>query len=685
MRRQSLTWVSDDEFAVMDTGEDELPEYKRSKSASPEYDLALGSLLRRKGGALLAATRSASPEVRLENSAVGNGNAQTDAKGSEEAFGSIGAQREESNTLHDDSNLSSGSEEKANETRTTDKVNGSDVTRRKTRKDDYRLHVIQLGPNDLLDGGAVFLLIGPPGKTLVLFGVGMMSVLRGSVFILGRVLDDPRESVKLYSHGLSPFLIAMSVRGSTAGISDDLSREPALEQSIQQTVLEKLMSINRSGWTYAIVRFVPLDSYEDSSRAVSGLVSQVPSPFVGAVFDESDSQSCAVKVVDGLFRPRVSTKVTPFRTWRNWLKVERVLSECKNGNGYGGGRILVCGDVGTGKSMAARCATNYLLNTCSCVIYVETDVGQPELMPPGFVSVHLVRKALIGPPSSHNKDVPIFSSYFGDITPRENVRQYALAVALNLEHAREMGKKKGFPIVCNSNGWISGIGGELLGHIRVLLEPTCVISTVIGTDSQCGTDYKANIVPDAIAVTLESIRPDCGVTLKLPRCVPGNTLFPGSLLREIGLCSYFARCMQSGTVYSVGLEDINIATIGEGVDGDHILGALNGSVIAIGESKGLSETMRWQCKGLGLVRAIDVKLLTIHISTPIPSEELDKCDCILMSAGVQMPTNFLIATSRVKNTQAKNSKHARTSVPYIMGGVLSNADAMRSRSNLLRR
>lgn len=63
--------------------------------------------------------------------------------------------------------------------------------------------------------------------------------------------------------------------------------------------------------------------------------------------------------------------------------------------------IVLAGPKGAGKSSLARLLVNRLLNNHPVVAYLDTDCGQPELTPPGMMSVTLLTQPLLGPPSTH--------------------------------------------------------------------------------------------------------------------------------------------------------------------------------------------------------------------------------------------------------------------------------------------
>eukprot|EP00897_Mesotaenium_endlicherianum_P010341 jgi/Mesen1/9335/ME000061S08782 len=63
--------------------------------------------------------------------------------------------------------------------------------------------------------------------------------------------------------------------------------------------------------------------------------------------------------------------------------------------------VAICGPKNTGKSTYAQYLVNELLNKYPKVAYLETDVGQPEMSPPGCLSLHVLSQPLLGPSWMH--------------------------------------------------------------------------------------------------------------------------------------------------------------------------------------------------------------------------------------------------------------------------------------------
>ena len=110
-------------------------------------------------------------------------------------------------------------------------------------------------------------------------------------------------------------------------------------------------------------------------------------------------------------------------------------------------KILVCGAKNTGKSTLGRYVVNRLLSYqyanksyrarlstrnqsgIERVAYMDTDIGQTEFTPPGFVSIFILDNSepMLGPALPHWRK-PLLSYFIGDVTPRSFPEMYLAAV-----------------------------------------------------------------------------------------------------------------------------------------------------------------------------------------------------------------------------------------------------------------
>eukprot|EP00775_Hariotina_reticulata_P002768 gene2768-3061_t len=114
--------------------------------------------------------------------------------------------------------------------------------------------------------------------------------------------------------------------------------------------------------------------------------------------------------------------------------------------------VAVLGSKGTGKSAFARLLVNSLLSGgCGAVAFLDLDPGQPELTPPGLLSLHVLQQPLFGP--AHLQHRQPLAAYF---------QQEAEAIYI-------LSCKSGW---FGTVGWITGLGLELLAEVLRCAAPT---------------------------------------------------------------------------------------------------------------------------------------------------------------------------------------------------------------------
>ncbi|KAG2532460.1 hypothetical protein JM18_001098 [Phytophthora kernoviae] len=160
-------------------------------------------------------------------------------------------------------------------------------------------------------------------------------------------------------------------------------------------------------------------------------------------------------------------------------------------------KIVVCGGKGVGKSTFCRYLVNRLLAHFGTVAFLDTDLGQSELTPPGLVALHALTTPLLGPGFSQMKN-PIRSFFCGDTNPGNDPLYYMKAVKSLLRlYDRKWGtysnasngspknaQRTCVPLVVNTDGWIKSMGHDLLcnplkrgesevatGPPRIVLQP----------------------------------------------------------------------------------------------------------------------------------------------------------------------------------------------------------------------
>jgi hypothetical protein len=137
---------------------------------------------------------------------------------------------------------------------------------------------------------------------------------------------------------------------------------------------------------------------------------------------------------------------------------------------------IVCGAKDMGKSSFSRYLINRLLAKYNRVAYIETDVGQSEFTPSGLLSLHYITSPVLGPPFTHQQLAAERSFYFGSASPRSNPDYYLACINQLVDHWRHNQLHDAIPLVVNTQGWVSGVGYELLLSQIHKVEPTDVFA-----------------------------------------------------------------------------------------------------------------------------------------------------------------------------------------------------------------
>jgi polynucleotide 5'-hydroxyl-kinase GRC3/NOL9 len=149
--------------------------------------------------------------------------------------------------------------------------------------------------------------------------------------------------------------------------------------------------------------------------------------------------------------------------------------------------VLLCGARNVGKSSFGRLLLNRVLaEGAASARFLEADVGQCEFTPPSLVAIHDVTAPCLGPPHTHLRP-PRHCRFFGDASPAAAPRQYIECLtSLLAEHRRSRppsaltpdapaADQPSMPLIINTCGWMSGLGGQLLAELIAHARPTHVV------------------------------------------------------------------------------------------------------------------------------------------------------------------------------------------------------------------
>lgn len=321
---------------------------------------------------------------------------------------------------------------------------------------------------------------------------------------------------------------------------------------------------------------------------------------------------------------------------------------------------LICGAKNSGKTTFSRYLLNVLLKRYRKVAYLDTDVGQPEFTPPGFVSLTLVDKL------TPDLTIPCLKTpercfFFGDVSSKRDPTAYSNAVFALCDYYRkdycvsnknENPTKTELPLVVNTPGWVKGVGYDILVDMLKYIVPTHVVKINISAESKnlpagafwSDEDYDGMVN----LIEINSARQD-----SYNRSVLVQK--DARLLRDLRIMAYFRQCfpsdlnittikelahaLASHSPYEVPVSSIKIKHLHCQVPSSEIFFSLNATIVGLAVSSEDSENLPL-CVGLGIVRGVDTFKGLLYVITPVPQSTLEKVD-IFLQGFIQIPTCLL--------------------------------------------
>lgn len=506
-------------------------------------------------------------------------------------------------------------------------------------------------------------------------GTMWLSVVQGQVDVFGATLSAAEDPVLVASAPLAPFLIRLSAsdENSFVGMPRNSTTEKKHPDALLHIKVSKSLSLGRKIseskncillLTSAIANSSPLQASDGCSAC--GDITTTLAPLTQSIGLPSLPPGEALISNVSLSPP--TDKFPVFETWRQWDKVK---SECDRFIASASAkdfRLLVCGSGGTGKSIFARCLTNHLLGTHPVVVLVDTDVGQPEMNIPGLVAAHAIKSRRIGAAVTLARSVPISARFFGETTPRENPDFYVECVEEVCRQALDYARKNSYPVVVNSDGWITGVGSDLLHHLSREMKASHVAHLKFESVSR----------KHGVSELCSQYGPDRVFEIDCPHEKRSN-VFSSSSSRDLQIAAYFGKELSLSRVYKVYFADVDVIYIGDDAARTCPIECLNASLIALSQRVcGGDRGSQNNVQGFGIVRGVNMREGEVFVSTPLSLDLLQRIDTILVSDGIQIPHSIYVSIAR-------SSKISQQMIPFLMKGTISTGEPMRSRSSLNRR
>ncbi|CUA70344.1 Polynucleotide 5'-hydroxyl-kinase GRC3 [Cryptococcus neoformans var, neoformans B-3501A] [Rhizoctonia solani] len=317
------------------------------------------------------------------------------------------------------------------------------------------------------------------GESLFFVGAMELTLLQGSIQLLGTTLTPSRTSHKIFaprSHPI-PILDALSQQAGTS--SQDSSQKICLVSELPVHIIK---SISTAHVVVVIQELV---------TGVEGL-ERVVQTFTGVFEPDFRDRSITEQILESVYMYKSESQYdSSFYFPDDWQQaVTNILSAIPNeetteGSGlYDVPVILVRGAKNSGKSTFSRSLANNLINRYHQVAFIECDIGQSEFTPGGMVSLNLLKNPVFGPPFTHPSR-PRYAHFVGGNSPKTSPSHYLAALAdlahryqLEFKYSGSLGNdtideesvkiSNSVPLIINTQGWIKGMGADLLRSIDEL-------------------------------------------------------------------------------------------------------------------------------------------------------------------------------------------------------------------------
>lgn len=380
-------------------------------------------------------------------------------------------------------------------------------------------------------------------------------------------------------------------------------------------------------------------------------------------------------------------------------------------------KVMVCGAKGVGKSTMVRYLVNKILsNTMSSgkcgqdkpsptkVAVLDCDVGQPEFSPPGMVSLTIVSKPLLSPPHAHMvfggydnftvTNVHEISYFYGFNSSKANPMRYTDAVMEAHQCYETLEQEyKHIPLIINTDGWVKGMGYEILSTLINSCRPSDIVQLVGSSKTKffdltphASSDRTIHVVETSGGCIYETLNPspemsrstslasmeswkDLGDSKKWQR----EHISPvaASITRSLRICTYFLggfeKFLATGASFEkngIVDEDNKVALklssmtplmvpfacldcfvldpdgIESMVAKDDLFDTFNTSIVGLcnnGGGRNFTKAGMRKCFGLGIVRSIDLNRQIFYILTPLKPSYLAKRVTSIVKGQIQLP------------------------------------------------
>ncbi|EJD76187.1 hypothetical protein LOAG_16822 [Loa loa] len=326
---------------------------------------------------------------------------------------------------------------------------------------------------------------------------------------------------------------------------------------------------------------------------------------------------------------------------------------------------MIIGNKNTGKSMLTRVLANSLLGKSRPPPYIlDCDVGQPEMNPPGSISLIKLNSPLLGAPAFQQRVVLSDTYFYGRISLNGDSSSY-LAILRESLGCFLSDSLPSSALLINTCGWIEGQGASLLDKMLKLFDPDFVFTFI----TTSGSNYVAQQ-----STINGSVKPlvFCGDAIEKPT----HMISTSSILRNLRITAYMAHACPVPTVksfadatpFAVMFRSVALLVhTNEPFPANHIFAVLNCTFVALCIRNSTSQSEEderlfgdqdmpillnpdkvelLRVVGYGFIRAIDLEQRTFFISTPLELSNLEEVNVLARGLNIDLPQYFLVSQER---------------------------------------
>ncbi|RDD42922.1 Polynucleotide 5'-hydroxyl-kinase nol9 [Trichoplax sp. H2] len=331
-------------------------------------------------------------------------------------------------------------------------------------------------------------------QELVIAGKLQIKVLLGTVDILGyKVNENEPDFIKIYSPMCNSLLVMKECHGREIEANENSKVIAFLKSENDYSSLSK-KTLKRILHSSTVIVAKQLDDwhcdYVTSFAPFNNLfnldinIPQISNDQSNQAGEKSQDQNLKLandiaKTLGFQLLDKGKCPLSYHHTPEDWQKITNDLLNLHQNacdNRPTDCKILICGGKDVGKSTFCRYLLNSLLTCFNQVAFMESDIGQTEFTPSGFVALNIVTKPVLGPPFTHLRQ-PSLSYFIGEASARNSPTNYSQAITKLFERYMSISQESNvlIPLIINTHGWPRGLGIPLLLDIIRITQPTRIL------------------------------------------------------------------------------------------------------------------------------------------------------------------------------------------------------------------